>query len=86
LVCEGLWQVTLTKDFTRDFPIMQLLLLCITLLNQDQDLVSITIISIPMLLNIPLKLFPEEGQRICVNSMNFFCIDKTASGFAGERP
>ena len=51
---------------------MQLSSLCIILLNQNQDLVSTTIMAIPMLVKIPLILFPEEGPGICVNSMNFF--------------
>ena len=79
MVCEGLWQVNLTLEFTRDYLIMQLLLLCIILLNQNQDLVLTAIMAIPMLLKIHLTLFREEGQGICVNSMNFFW-------FAGERP
>ena len=66
-MCEGLWQETLTLDFTRDFLIMQLLLLC-----QDQDLVSATVMAIPMLLKIRLTLFREEGRGISVKLMNFF--------------
>ena len=65
-------QVTLTLDFTPDFLIMQLSLLCIILLNQNQDLDSTTIMTIPMLLKLPLILFHKEGHGICVNSMNFF--------------
>ena len=61
MVYKGLcYKVTLTLDFTWDFLTIQLLLLCIILLNHarpgftNEDLASTTIMAILMLLKIPL--------------------------------